>query len=165
MKPDLEQLRDIHLPEPVSWWPPAPGWWLLLALLLAFSGLALWWLRKRRNGRWRREAVREWTRLKERWGREQSSASDVAAGLSVLLRRVAISRFPRSEVASLTGEDWLRFLDVPMASGSEADGFRRGAGRALIDAPYNPRAQADMEALLELCKRWIQSVPEGSGKA
>ena len=32
---DLSQLRDIHLPEAVPWWPPAPGWWMLFALVIA----------------------------------------------------------------------------------------------------------------------------------
>ena len=30
------QLRDIHLPESSLWWPPAPGWWILALLLIAF---------------------------------------------------------------------------------------------------------------------------------
>ena len=25
----LEQLADIHLPLEISYWPPAPGWWVL----------------------------------------------------------------------------------------------------------------------------------------
>ena len=27
----LSELRDLHLPAAVSPWPPAPGWWILLA--------------------------------------------------------------------------------------------------------------------------------------
>ena len=34
----LSQLRDIHLPEAVTFWPPAIGWWLLLALILIGLG-------------------------------------------------------------------------------------------------------------------------------
>ncbi|MFB0988929.1 MAG: DUF4381 domain-containing protein, partial [Gammaproteobacteria bacterium] len=30
----LAQLADIHLPEPVSYWPPAIGWWILAAIVL-----------------------------------------------------------------------------------------------------------------------------------
>ena len=30
----LEQLADIHLPVEISYWPPAPGWWILAVMLL-----------------------------------------------------------------------------------------------------------------------------------
>ena len=40
--PALEQLRDIHLPQAVHWWPPAPGWWVVAALSLA---LTIWLVR------------------------------------------------------------------------------------------------------------------------
>jgi hypothetical protein len=40
--PALEQLRDIHLPQAVHWWPPAPGWWVVAALILA---LTIWLVR------------------------------------------------------------------------------------------------------------------------
>lgn len=41
MQQQLEQLKDIQLPEPVSWWPLAYGWWGLMALAL-LAVVMLW---------------------------------------------------------------------------------------------------------------------------
>lgn len=30
----LAQLKDIHLPTPIGWWPLAPGWYILMGLIL-----------------------------------------------------------------------------------------------------------------------------------
>ena len=51
MPPELlQKMRDIHYPGDPSWFPPAPGWWLVAALLIA----ALIWL-YRRFYRYRRD--------------------------------------------------------------------------------------------------------------
>ena len=37
----LDQLQPLISPPPIEFWPPAPGWWLLL-LLLPLIGFGLW---------------------------------------------------------------------------------------------------------------------------
>ncbi|HYN78294.1 MAG TPA: DUF4381 family protein, partial [Lamprocystis sp. (in: g-proteobacteria)] len=46
----LAGLRDWHLPAPVAWWPPAPGWWLVAGLVMVgvVVGWA-WWQRRQRR--------------------------------------------------------------------------------------------------------------------
>ncbi len=151
-------LRDIHLPEPVSWWPPAPGWWGLALLLLLLAGLFLWGRALYRRGRLRREARRALQRI-ERQYRAHRDDRQLAADLSVLLRRVALSEYPRAEVAGLTRDAWLGFLDEGVAGSRFQKAFTTGAGRALAEAPY--RATADLEgpALLRLCAAWIDALP------
>ncbi|MEJ2347295.1 MAG: DUF4381 domain-containing protein [Gammaproteobacteria bacterium] len=150
MKPDLSQLRDIHLPAPVSWWPPAPGWWGVLALLLLVGALAyVVYIRRRRN-RWRRTALSELDGLRD------AAPEQMLRGLSVLLRRVAVSRFPRRDVAALTGEAWLAFLDRSLGDGTA---FQSGAGRVLISGPYTSDVQVDGASLLALCEHWIKRLP------
>jgi hypothetical protein len=46
MNPELP-LRDIHLPEAITWWPPAPGWWISAVLAIAIIVLVTRWLRHR----------------------------------------------------------------------------------------------------------------------
>lgn len=159
MNPDLSQLRDIHLPPPVSWWPPAPGWWLLLGATAAVAIGLLWWFRRRRNNRWRRQALRELADLRGR-----SSGAQGVIALSVLLRRVALNRFPRHEVAALNGEAWLAFLDRTFGTDNA---FTSDSGRLLATAPYAQNTQIEPQAMLalfDLSERWIRKLPGGAAK-
>lgn len=80
--------------------------------------------------------------------------------LSVLLRRVTISAYPRDEAASLTGVAWLQFLDKPLG----ATPFATGAGRILLDAPYRRAVTAaEVEPLFQLCEAWLDAVEKGQG--
>lgn len=160
MNPDLSQLRDIHLPPPVSWWPPAPGWWLLLGASVLLLAVIFWWLQRRRNNRWRRQALRELADLR---GLSSGAQAGVVA-LSVLLRRVALNRFPRHEVAALNGDAWLAFLDRTLGTGNA---FASGSGRLLATAPYAQNAQIESQAVLalfDLSERWIKKLPSGAAK-
>lgn len=146
----LGGLRDIHLPAPPTLWPPAPGWWLLalLAMTAAALGARLAWRTWRRR-RPRRAAVRRVAALRARL-RNGEAPEVLIAELSTLLRRAAMVRHPRVQVAGLTGEDWLAFLD------DDTHAFSRGIGRSLISAPYARVARVDLEALLSLCERWLR---------
>jgi hypothetical protein len=146
----LSGLRDIHLPPPPPLWPPAPGWWLLALMAMAAAVLGvrqavLAW----RRGRPRRAAVRQIAQLRAR-RRDGEAPQVLIAELSTLLRRAAMVRNPRSQVAGLTGEDWLAFLD------DDAHRFSRGVGRSLTNAPYVRVASVDVEALLSLCEAWLR---------
>ena len=147
--PQTLPLHDIHLPDAVSWWPPAPGWWLLCGLgLLLLAGLLLF-RRHRLRSRYRRLALHEIEQL------VQFPPADLAAELSQLLRRAALCHYPRRVCAGLCGEDWLEFLDQPFADRP----FSRGIGRSLLDAPYRQDSVLDDQALLALCRRWLKQLP------
>ncbi len=149
-------LRDIHLPEAVGWWPPGIGWWLILFILVTAAVLAPYAWRRYRRGRWRRQALREWGRLQQQWRSRQDTAQ-LAAELSVLLRRVSLVCYPRDQVAGLAGQRWLALLDQPLG-GNE---FQRGLGRCLQNGPYEPEPGIEGDALLALARRWLKKVRPG----
>ncbi|MGI9228569.1 MAG: DUF4381 domain-containing protein [Gammaproteobacteria bacterium] len=149
-------LRDIHLPEAVFWWPVAPGWWLLTGLLMALAAGLFYW--HKRNERIRYAAITmarlEFAAIQQQFDTGQDAKSTVQA-VSVLLRRLAISLFPRQDSAGLAGKDWLQFLDQQ----GRRSLFATEDGKIMLDAPYQrevPQQQA--QTLLGLCKQWIEAV-------
>ena len=157
---DVSQLplRDIHLPGPVGWWPPAVGWWLLAALVLV--GIALYAAHFYRT-RHKRAALKAMTRV--RTALEQG-AEPVAClqFLSTILRRFAMTSVgraaPEADVAGLIGERWLRFLD---GRWNRTD-FSVGLGKRLVAAPYarpNSIERATALELTALCTSWLAAQP------
>lgn len=143
------QLRDIHLPEPVSWWPPAPGWWIVALVTLAALILALYLVRRYlRRTRYRRLAIRE---LEILMAREKDNRA-LLEKISALLRRVAIHAYGRQEVAPLSGTAWLAFLDRT----GKTDRFSRGEGKILGDAIYRASPEADMAGVRRAAEKWIR---------
>ncbi len=144
------QLRDIHLPPEPGFWPPAPGWWLAAALLLALLAWAGVWLwRRYRIRRQRQSILQALAALDQRFTPEQDAA--FASEVSMLLRRLALQHYPRQQVASLTGQEWLRFLDQHGGDGK----FQQGPGAVLAEAPYACGRPIDREALHRLARHWI----------
>lgn len=153
------ELRDIHLPPAPSWWPPAPGWWLLALIVCALAFLLVRWaLRRARERRWRRQVQAELERI-ARTHAAQPDPVRLASEVSQLLRRA--SRLIEPQAVALRDEAWLGFLDqrLPPERAAQAP-FQRGAGRALVDAPYRRAddpaiAALDARALLDLARDWL----------
>lgn len=129
----LTNLRDIVVPDPPPLWPPAPGMWVALGVVLLAVLLAGWWLRSAR----RRHAHR-------RAGLLLLNEARTAYDVSVVMKRVALSVFPREQVASLYGDDWATFLHT---SCPNQDFLQLVAAEA--------SAEADRE-LVELAATWIR---------
>lgn len=132
MDPEQIPLRDLHMPEATGWWPLAPGWWFLIGLALLGLGYLVYRaiLRWRAN-RPRRAALRELRKVIAAYEHGQP-AIPVAKQLSQLLRRAMLAYAPRDEVAGLTGQRWLAWLD----RGLDGQPFTTGAGRLIETLPY-----------------------------
>lgn len=134
------QLRDIHGLDAISWWPPATGLWLgvlLALLLLLLLVLAIRHLILYPPGSWRstaRSAVRELQRK-----RHQRTPKETISQISELLRRISMARFGREGLASLTGQEWLAWLEQ-----SDTSDFPwMEKGQTLISLPYAPDDQQE----------------------
>lgn len=143
------ELRDIHLPAEPSWWPPAPGWWVLAGLLLVALLAGVWlWRRHRRALGQRQRVLLELDRLALQHERDGDQVA-LASGLHQLLRRVA------------------RRHDV-YATQQRGDAWRQTLARVPVDAAtlnhllaldrliYRPQASFDHAATVTAVRRWLR---------
>jgi uncharacterized protein with von Willebrand factor type A (vWA) domain len=101
----------------------------------------------------RRAALAELDALAHAY-REQRDLAGLAQGLSSLLRRVALARFPREQVAALHGERWRELL-----ARSRREGLPQDVAEALEAALYRPREQdAAPSGSEDAGLRWLGAV-------
>jgi hypothetical protein len=137
----LDRLAEPLEPAPVSMAPQTAGWTVLTVVLaLVLAWLAWRWVQRWRANAYRRAALAE-----------LDAAGDDPAAVADILRRTALVAWPRDRVASLSGADWLRFLDA-----TGGGGFLDGPGAALASAPYRSDAAAPAPGLGALAARWVR---------
>lgn len=136
----LDRLHDLALPPEPSWWPLAPGWYVVIGLLLLALLVLLIsvWRRWRANG-YRRAALGELT-----------TAQDPSA-IAELLRRTALATTPRTRIAGLTGAPWIDWLEA-QCPGPMPDGVRA----QLTQGVYGPSGEeGEVRALRQYAAEWI----------
>ncbi|MFU8816633.1 MAG: DUF4381 domain-containing protein [Pseudomonadales bacterium] len=159
----LQQLRDIHLPEPPGLWPPAPGWWLLALLLLA----ALIWLGARMlaAARVRRPIRRARSLYDDIYRRHQGGEISTRAYLdesNELIKRLLIHGLGDDQARRANGEAWLALLDRH----ADEPAFTSGPGSALGDARFRPDVTADTAAVHQAISRLLARIqPRDKGGA
>lgn len=163
MDPEQIPLRELHLPEAVGWWPLAYGWWILIAAAVAYlAWLALRAWRRWRANRPRRIALKQLAGVQAAY-RGGVDAVALAKQLSELLRRAMLAYAPRDEVAGLTGQRWLEWLD----QGMQGNPFTAGPGQIIGSLPYlkndDRTADANVAALIETVRERLKTpLPEAT---
>ena len=158
----LDQLHPLILPEAVSAWPPAPGWWLLLILIpaLAYGGWRLRHLLPRKAPRanaeqpldpLRQAALEELARMPKPY--DGAPAGAWLQQLNGLLKRLCRNHYPYSQSHTLNGRKWLAFLD----NRCPAAGLTRWM--ILVEGAYKPECKLDDKAINGLTQSvdtWIR---------
>lgn len=147
--PALAQLKDIHLPEQIGAWPPAPGYFILLGILILATGIAVW-LYYRRNAKL--AASREALSLLRALDNQDA---DYARQVNTLLKRTALSYLPRTQVAALDGERWLTLL------GSTLSAEEQHTLQVLLASRFSPRGLGsdDSAQLSSIAAKVLKSLP------
>ncbi len=156
----IHGIDEIILPDVISWWPSAPGWQVLsVIVLLWLLTLAVRRVKHGWRNRYRRQALRQLDQVQKKAG---SKLLPVVALLPYYLKVTALQAYPRHDVASLTGNEWLSFLDAHYSGPS----FSKGPGEYLLSIAYLPQAQwqlndTECQTLIEMTRRWISTHMEG----
>lgn len=102
----IPKVEGVIPPDPVSFWPPQPGWYVVIVILLA---LLIWGIykavKKYQKNAYRRMGLMQLKKLQELKPDQGSLAQ-----LNNLLKAASIEAYSRDVVASLSGPQWYEFL-------------------------------------------------------
>lgn len=151
----LLELRDIHLPDAISFFPIASGWWAVAGFCLALAGVLSIIYKKLRTPMMKRQALKELNALSLIYSKD-GNVRKLAVEISILLKRVALVLYGNEKVAGLHGGEWQNFL---LDTGHDMT-FTDREGELLALAPYvseeSFKSDKCGEKLITAAENWIK---------
>lgn len=143
---NLPELRDIHIPDGVSAFPPAYGWWIVLLIILLFPLII-------RLFKTARQKSRKFYALSIVNKINGENAVIGAVKISELLKRICLYKYP--EAVNMFGKEWIEFL-----KSHTKQHISEKAAELLSNAPYIAKDSAkydkgNLNELKEYTKKWI----------
>lgn len=143
---NLPDIKDIHIPEGVSIFPLAYGWWVIFAAIVLF--ILMWW-----GVSVILKTSRKYYALKKLDKIDINSPVSAAIDISELLKRICL--FKHKEASALYGKEWIDFLNKhtkkPLAE---------NAANLLMYAPFinsesSLYTKEDADEIKHFAKYWI----------
>jgi hypothetical protein len=155
----LQALQEIPLPPPISYRPQTWGWLVLLIIVIAIIAALIFsrW-RAYQTNRYRREALIALSHIEIQL-RDSDTRVAGLRELPVLIKRTALSATARVNVAALSGDDWLRFLENSIPKRNQF--FSDDMGKLLWRCAYadstalNSTTKKEIDSLCRFLRVWI----------
>lgn len=152
----LDQLPPLHLPEPISFWPPAVGWWLLLFLLLVLLSFFVHYaIKYKRRNRLRKAALRQLDKIWQCY-RKDGRADNYLVAVNRLLKQFVMQQYPDKSLHTLSGRVWLNGLqELSPRSNMSADS---ASVLLTVYARHADYSEQDVQALQPLLRQWFKAL-------
>ncbi|MEA3418426.1 MAG: DUF4381 domain-containing protein [Campylobacterota bacterium] len=125
----LDNLHDIIVPDAIGFFPLAPGWYMVLILLISlfFYGCIRAYKHYKKS-QYRREALKELSTYK-------NSDKEQTIALLSLAKRVGIAAYGRQKIAKLSDDSWWDFMEEHSTAKVDRE-MRQEISALLYDTTY-----------------------------
>lgn len=161
----LAELAEVQVPSVSAW--PAPGWWVLLTVLIVGVCAAVFVRHQRAKkikNAWRKQALDELNTMQHRLSNAtHTECHALVRQSSSLLRRVMLHVNGRSDTAALTDTAWLNVLQHY----NRSQPLDEALLPLLVSVPYEPSvddsvSEDSVGLLLSWMKSYIANLPQVS---
>ncbi len=148
-----ENLRGLHMPDSVSWWPLAWGWWALLSLIIVIAALCCYrFYNLRKKNKYRKVAVNELNSSLQDWQENQSSQGYLQNANSILKR---VSRHLNARSVTQSGQQWVDTLND-----FSTNKLSKETLTALSEECYKADPIVDIDKLHQQLQQWLNTHQE-----
>lgn len=148
---DLSQLKDIHLPDAITDWPIAFGWWTLLVVALLSMATAIYFWRHFRAKHANKKAALHLLASKYEQFKANADSQVFLQHSNQILKRYCLKQYPAA--VSLSGLAWTDFL----IRHSEKAFFNEAIAHAMSEGLYQEHCQYNADELYHACSSWLKN--------